>query len=147
MGGAVLRVDHAGVDFMGVPGDEGIVADLVNPAPEEVHVVRLGTSWTRGPRQSLPYCAARSRKVGLTIRSERSAVSDQLEHIHHQPGPMSPERMTAIRAAMEKREERAPKAGERAPDFALPLLHGDGRTVRLSTLHGRPVALTFGSYT
>jgi cytochrome oxidase Cu insertion factor (SCO1/SenC/PrrC family) len=74
-------------------------------------------------------------------------VNEQLEHIHDQPGPMTPERMAAIRAVMEKRDERAPKVGGLAPDFELPLLHGDGRTVRLSALRGRPVALIFGSYT
>jgi hypothetical protein len=77
----------------------------------------------------------------------RTIVSNSLEHIHHQPGPMTPERMAAIRAAMEKRDERAPKVGEHAPDFELPLLHGDGRTLRLSALRGWPVALIFGSYT
>jgi peroxiredoxin len=48
---------------------------------------------------------------------------------------------------MAKREERAPNVGDEAPDFELPLLHGDGKTVRLLDLRGRPVALIFGSYT
>jgi hypothetical protein len=81
------------------------------------------------------------------MKKGTTAVSEQLEHTHHQPGPMTPERMEAIRAAMAKRDELAPKVGDLAPDFELPLLHGDGRTVRLSTLCGRPVALIFGSYT
>ena len=44
--------------------------------------------------------------------------------------------------------------GEQAPDFELPafdsrpgVLAPTGRTVRLSGLRGRPVALVFGSYT
>ena len=44
--------------------------------------------------------------------------------------------------------------GELAPDFELPefdcrtgTLEPTGRTVRLSALRGRPVALVFGSYT
>lgn len=44
--------------------------------------------------------------------------------------------------------------GEPAPDFELPefdsrtgVLEPTGRTVRLSSLRGRPVALVFGSYT
>lgn len=74
-------------------------------------------------------------------------MTQDLAEIHGQPGPMSPERMAQIRAAMERREQRAPKVGDEAPDFELPLLHGDGRTVRLSDLRGRPVALIFGSYT
>jgi cytochrome oxidase Cu insertion factor (SCO1/SenC/PrrC family) len=74
-------------------------------------------------------------------------MTQDLEHIHHRPGPMTEERMAQIRAAMAKREARAPKVGDVAPDFVLPVLHGDGRTVRLSELRGRPVALIFGSYT
>jgi hypothetical protein len=74
-------------------------------------------------------------------------MTQQLQHIHHQPGPMTEERMAQIRAAMQAREEHAPRAGDPAPDFELPVLHGDGRTVRLSNLRGRPVALIFGSYT
>lgn len=64
-----------------------------------------------------------------------------------QAGPMTPEKFAQIQEAMKKREERAPKVGEEAPDFELPLLHGDSKTVRLSDLRGRPVALIFGSYT
>ena len=65
----------------------------------------------------------------------------------HQAGAMTPEKFSQIRDAMMKREERAPKVGETAPDFELPVLHGDGKSVRLSDLRGRPVALIFGSYT
>ena len=65
----------------------------------------------------------------------------------HRAGAMTPEKLAQIQEAMRKRDERAPKVGDEAPDFELPLLHGDGRTVRLSDLRGRPVALIFGSYT
>ncbi|MCH8346846.1 MAG: redoxin domain-containing protein [Chloroflexi bacterium] len=48
---------------------------------------------------------------------------------------------------MAKREKHAPKVGDEAPDFQLPVLDGKGATVRLSELRGKPVALIFGSYT
>ncbi len=69
------------------------------------------------------------------------------EHLHHDPSPMTGERFAQLREAMARREERAPKVGEEAPDFELPVLHGEGATVRLSELRGKPVALIFGSYT
>ncbi len=65
----------------------------------------------------------------------------------HQAGPMTPEKFAQIQEAMKKREEHAPKVGDEAPDFELPLLRGGGEKVRLSDLRGRPVALIFGSYT
>ena len=41
----------------------------------------------------------------------------------------------------------SPRAGQRAPDFALPRL-GDGAQVRLSDLwRSRPLVLEFGSFT
>lgn len=70
-----------------------------------------------------------------------------LEHLHHDPAPMTGERFARLQEAMARREERAPKVGDEAPDFRLPVLHGEGATVRLSDLRGRPVALIFGSYT
>jgi cytochrome oxidase Cu insertion factor (SCO1/SenC/PrrC family) len=60
---------------------------------------------------------------------------------------MTAERFAKIKEAMERREEGAPKAGDRAPEFELPVLDGNGETVRLSDLRGQPVALIFGSYT
>ncbi len=46
------------------------------------------------------------------------------------------------------RQDRAPAVGTVAPDFALPLLHSDPeKTIRLTELRGKPVALIFGSYT
>jgi hypothetical protein len=72
-----------------------------------------------------------------------TSSSEQL----HGAGAMTPEKFSQIQEAMRKREERAPKVGDEAPDFELPLLHGDGKTLRLSDLRSRPVALVFGSYT
>ncbi len=76
-------------------------------------------------------------------------MTRQLEHeqLHHDPTPMTGERFAQLREAMARREERAPKVGDEAPDFELPVLDGKGATVRLSELRGRPVALIFGSYT
>ncbi len=42
-------------------------------------------------------------------------------------------------------QEHAPKAGEVAPDFTLPLL--DGGEITLSSLRGKPVMIEFGSVT
>ncbi len=69
------------------------------------------------------------------------------EHLHHDPSPMTGERFAQLREAMARREERAPKVGDEAPEFELPLLQGEGKTVRVSELRGKPVALIFGSYT
>ena len=58
------------------------------------------------------------------------------------------ERWEKIQADLREREARAPRGGDRALDFDLPLLSDRSRTVRLSSFHGkRPVALVFGSYT
>jgi cytochrome oxidase Cu insertion factor (SCO1/SenC/PrrC family) len=69
------------------------------------------------------------------------------ELLHHDSSPMTGERFAQLKEAMAKRDESAPKVGEEAPDFELPVLHGNGETVRLSGLRGKPVALVFGSYT
>ncbi len=69
------------------------------------------------------------------------------EHLHNNPSPMTAERFAALREVMVQREESAPKVGDEAPDFELPVLHRDGATVRLSDLRSKPVALIFGSYT
>ncbi len=76
-------------------------------------------------------------------------MAKQLEHeqLHHDPSPMTGERLARLREAMERREELAPKVGDEAPDFQLPVLHEMGARVRLSNLRGKPVALIFGSYT
>lgn len=76
-------------------------------------------------------------------------MSEHLDHepLHHDPTPMTGERFAQLREALARRDERAPKVGEEAPDFHLPLLHGNGATVRLSDQRGKPVALIFGSYT
>ena len=62
-------------------------------------------------------------------------------------GPMTGERFATLRELMLKREELAPAVGDLAPDFDLPVLHGDGQRVCLAKLRGQPVALIFGSYT
>ncbi len=76
-------------------------------------------------------------------------MTPQIEHeqLHHDPSPMTGERLAQLREAMARRDELAPKVGDEAPDFQLPILHAEGDTVRLSDLRGRPVALVFGSYT
>ena len=76
-------------------------------------------------------------------------MTRQLEHeqLHHDPTPMTGERFAQLREAMARREERAPRVGDEAPEFELPVLDGKGATVRLSELRGKPVALIFGSYT
>ena len=76
-------------------------------------------------------------------------MTEQLEHehLHHDPAPMTGERFAQLKEAIARREEGAPRVGDEAPDFHLPVLHGDGATVRLSDLRGKPVALIFGSYT
>ena len=61
--------------------------------------------------------------------------------------PMTGEKMAALRDLMHRRDELAPKPGDLAPDFDLPVLHGGGQRVRLSALRGHSVALIFGSYT
>ncbi len=61
--------------------------------------------------------------------------------------PMTGEKMAVLRRLMLRRDEITPNVGDKAPDFDLPVLHGDGERVRLSDLHGKPVALIFGSYT
>ncbi len=49
------------------------------------------------------------------------------------------------------RQADVPRPGDVAPDFELELIDRDrrrtGETVRLGALHGKPVALIFGSYT
>ncbi len=76
-------------------------------------------------------------------------MTGQLEHeqLHHDPSPMTGERFAQLQEAMAKREAHAPKVGDGAPDFQLPVLDGKGAKVRLSELRGKPVALIFGSYT
>src|SRR5438046_737232 len=76
----------------------------------------------------------------------RRAMSDELEQILQQYN-FGPDQIASVRARMQRREERAPKLGDAAPDFTLPVLHGDGATVRLAALRGTPVALIFGAPT
>lgn len=72
-------------------------------------------------------------------------MSDELEQILQRYN-FAPEQIASVRQRMQRREERAPKLGDPAPDFTLPVLHGEGASVMLSALRGGPVALIFGSY-
>jgi len=76
--------------------------------------------------------------------NERPGPTDeQLQRLN-----LTRERWEAIRADALAREARAPRVGDPAPGFELPLLDDRSRTVRLSNFRGkRPVALIFGSYT
>ena len=38
-------------------------------------------------------------------------------------------------------------AGEPAPDFTLPIMDGNGQSITLSQLRGKPVMIEFGSIT
>ena len=64
---------------------------------------------------------------------------------------ISEQEFRAFQASCLARQKFVPKIGEPAPDFDLPemSLTGEmtGRTVKLSSLLGHPVALAFGSYT
>ncbi|MEO6595043.1 MAG: hypothetical protein ABIP94_09860 [Planctomycetota bacterium] len=49
---------------------------------------------------------------------------------------------------MQRKPAKLPKVGDMAPDFDLPMLGVENKTVKLSSLRGKqPVALVFGSYT
>ena len=64
---------------------------------------------------------------------------------------ISGEEYDRIRKAQDERQARVPQPGTKAPDFEVERLGEDGartgKTVRLSDLCGKPVALVFGSYT
>jgi len=61
--------------------------------------------------------------------------------------PMTGEKMSVLRGLMMRRDQLASNVGGEAPDFDLPVLHGEGERVTLRNLRGQPVALIFGSYT
>jgi hypothetical protein len=64
---------------------------------------------------------------------------------------MTPVQYERMRAERVERERGSPRIGEAAPDFEAerlsPAGERTGRTLRLSSARGRPVALVFGSYT
>jgi hypothetical protein len=61
---------------------------------------------------------------------------------------MPAEERARLMQFMAERETRAPKVGDPAPDFTLPLLNERARMVTLSSFRGRkPAALIFGSFT
>ncbi len=79
------------------------------------------------------------------MRSKSMNIHDEREHPWH--GGMDRAGFERFAEEQHRREELAPQVGQEAPDFDLPVLNGGGRTVRLSSLRGSPVALIFGSYT
>ena len=77
------------------------------------------------------------------MTSPSGPTNEQLERLG-----LTRERWEAIREDMLAREARAPRVGDPAPDFELPLLADRATAIRLSSFLGnRPVALIFGSYT
>jgi|TARA_B100000315_G_scaffold170362_1_gene158914 hypothetical protein len=64
---------------------------------------------------------------------------------------ISEDQFDAMRAHQAARQEKVPQPGDDAPDFEIDVLDRDrkrtGKTVQLSALRGKPVALMFGSYT
>ena len=79
-----------------------------------------------------------------TQGAERQAPTDEmLKRIG-----LTRERYERMQVQRAEREAAAPKVGEPAPDFELPLLGARETTVRLTDLRReRPVAIIFGSYT
>ena len=78
-----------------------------------------------------------------------SMVASMLRHGRSNAPKDSPLTLQDVVASPDYRDLMTPKVaeGDRAPDFELPCLDGDG-TLRLgSLLAERPVALIFGSYT
>jgi hypothetical protein len=64
---------------------------------------------------------------------------------------MTREEFDAMMADHAKRNELVPQVGDEAPDFRIERLGSErertGEFVKLSDLRGRPVALSFGSFT
>jgi len=81
------------------------------------------------------------------MTQEMRALYGDMARVAIDGTPMTGEKMSALRDLMMRRDELAPNVGDQAPDFDLPVLHGDGERVSLSSLRGQPVALIFGSYT
>jgi len=81
------------------------------------------------------------------MTQEMRSLYKQMARVAIDGTPMTGEKMAALRQLMMRRDELAPNVGDEAPDFDLPVLHGDGERASLSDLRGRPVALIFGSYT
>ena len=81
-----------------------------------------------------------------------SAVSmEERKKIWLQISDISEADFDALWSHQNARQAEVPQPGSQAPDFELDVLDKErrrsGDTVRLSTLHGKPVALIFGSYT
>ena len=102
-----------------------------------------------------PACCARTLRQGYNaarrldpkMTQEMRSLYGDMARTAIDGTPMTGEKMAVLRELMMRRDELAPNVGDDAPDFDLPILHGDGERVSLSSLRGQPVALIFGSYT
>ena len=76
---------------------------------------------------------------------------DERKKIWLEISDISEEQFDALMAFQNERQINMPTVGAPAPDFTLDVLDKErlrtGETVTLSSLHGKPVALLFGSYT
>ena len=94
--------------------------------------------------------AAMAIKSGVLIKEPIKSVEQDIENKINEWG-ISREEYDRLQAVKLQRESRIAPVGAMAPDFELELLSSNGErtseTVKLSSLHGRPVALAFGSYT
>ena len=97
------------------------------------------------PLHAARYNAAREARSEMT--QEMRSLYGDMARTAIDGTPMTGEKMAVQRELMMRRDELAPNVGDDAPDFDLPILHGDGERVSLSSLRGQPVALIFGSYT
>ena len=86
-----------------------------------------------------------------TMRHTELAIAERKKAwLEISPG-ITEEQFDGLMAHQRARQAAVPQPGSPAPDFELDVLGSSrqhtGHTVRLSALHGKPVALIFGSYT
>lgn len=86
------------------------------------------------------------RLEGAT-EEERTRLLERAARMISSMTPEQREQLLEAQKFMAGRNAQAPEVGDPAPDFELALLDGDGATVRLSDLRGKPAGLIFGSYT
>jgi hypothetical protein len=83
--------------------------------------------------------------------SSSGASFEERRKIWLEISDMTEEEFDAMRVANDERQSRVPQIGDPAPDFKIERLTRDkkrtGEYVQLSSLRGRSVALSFGSYT